>query len=87
MVVAASALVSALARRESASGRGLWLALPGLGVLVWSEGCLLRGGDEVGLLEVVEFDAESFAAAKVVEEGIVGLFCFGLVFLGKVDEV
>ena len=45
-----------------------------------------RGGNG-GVLEVVEFDAEGFAAVKVVEEGGVGLGGFGGVFLREVDEV
>ena len=38
-------------------------------------------------VEVVESDAEGFAAAEVVKEGIVGLGGFFGVFLGEVDEV
>lgn len=44
------------------------------------------GGRE-GLLEVVQLDAEGFAAVEVVEEGVVGLFRFVWVFLREVDEV
>lgn len=44
------------------------------------------GGGGHGL-EVVEFDAEGFAAVEVVEEGGVGLLGFGGVFLCEVDEV
>lgn len=38
-------------------------------------------------LEVVEFDAEGFAAVEVVEEGGVALLGSGWVFLREVDEV
>ena len=38
-------------------------------------------------VKVVESDAEGFAAAEVVEEGIVSLGGFFGVFLGEVDEV
>ena len=38
-------------------------------------------------VEVVESDAEGFAAFEVIEEGGVGLSGFVLVFLGEVDEV
>lgn len=63
---------------------GVWLALPGLGlVLVGLEVGLLVGD----VLEVVEFDAEGFAATEVVEECVVGLLGFGFVLLGEVDEV
>ena len=41
----------------------------------------------VSRVEVVEFDAEGFAAVQVVDEGVVGLSCLGGVFLGEVDEV
>ena len=39
------------------------------------------------ILEIVEFDAEGFAAVEIVEEGIIGLVGFGAVFLGEVHEV
>ena len=38
-------------------------------------------------VEVVELDAESFAALEIVEESVVGLGCAGLVCVGEVDEV
>ena len=38
-------------------------------------------------VEVVESDAKGFAAAEVVEEGVVGLCGFFGVFLAEVDEV
>ena len=38
-------------------------------------------------VEVVESDAKGFAAAEVVEEGVVGLGSFSSVFLGEVDEI
>ena len=38
-------------------------------------------------VEIVELDAESFAAVKVVEEGSVGLSGFLGIFLGKIDKV
>ncbi len=45
---------------------------------------MYRGGS---LLEIVQLDAEGFTSLQVLEEGVVGLFCFVWVFLGEVDEV
>ena len=58
----------------------------GRGSVSWGWGERGGGGREYGL-EVVEFDAEGFAAVEVVEEGGVGLLGFGWVGLGEVDEV
>lgn len=38
-------------------------------------------------VEVVESDAERFAAIEIVEEGIVGLVGLFRVFLGEIDEI
>lgn len=48
----------------------------------WKEG--REGGSS---LEIVQLDAEGFAAVEVVDEGVVALFRFVRVFLGEVDEV
>lgn len=82
---------------------GVWAGCAGAGgrewglvgvVEGWMDGGMGRvdcGGQKVDWdgygLEVVEFDAEGFAAVEVVEEGGVGLLGFGWVFLREVDEV
>lgn len=46
-----------------------------------------RGGGRGSSLEVVQLDAEGFAAVEVVDEGVIRLFGFVGVFLGEVHEV
>lgn len=46
-----------------------------------------RGGARPARVEVVEPDAESFAAVEVVEEGVVGLSVLLGIFLREVHEV
>lgn len=77
------ALVKLLAKRERASGRGVWLVLPGLVERKYNYVCKLVI-NIMDLLEVVKLDAKRFASAKVVQEGVIGLLGFGLVALGKV---
>ena len=43
--------------------------------------------DRDSLLEIVVFDTESFAAAEIVEEGVIGLLGPRGIFLGQVHEV
>lgn len=73
------AFVSVSARRERASGRGVWFALPGLdGGLVQS---WYHPGGVVDLLKVVQGDTESLAAAEIVNKRVIGLCGLGLVTL------
>jgi hypothetical protein len=71
------AWVRVLARRASASGRGVWLVLPGLGGV-----SIYVGRRIVDLLEVVESDTKGFTAAKIIQEGAVCLLGFRRVTLG-----
>lgn len=41
----------------------------------------------MGVLEVVEFDAQGFTATEVIQEGVVCLLGLGLVILCQVDEI